>query len=277
MWRSVVTCVPVHIQPTSKRSQYPIEDLQILQQEQLFQDSTNYNRQVLPNIRPIPKSKFLYKGLAYKEVQKIPGIIHDNNNNNNNDHNTDLFKKPLIDYNLAQAYVRYEVNASRAKHIPRQLPSSTITTTTTTSKLHIKDQQLIKNHTSLDLRDMRKRIIKGTTLNHRPAPQSASWIPGRTDNKSSLGSEVLLSAQILSTLNHAPISPSPFPLISPLQKHTTIHTTPLNTNCRPSTSKSSIPQKQTTVLEMPILTKYVNRPRSITRRTPTTELVANES
>ncbi|CAF0750715.1 unnamed protein product [Rotaria sordida] len=240
MWRSVVTCVPVHIQPTSKRSQYPIEDLQILQQEQLFQDSTNYNRQVLPNIRPIPKSKFLYKGLAYKEVQKIPGIIHDNNNNNNNnDHNTDIFKKPLIDYNLAQAYVRYEVNASRAKHIPRQLPSSTITTTTTTSKLHIKDQQLIKNHTSLDLRDMRKRIIKGTTLNHRPAPQSASWIPGRTDNKSSLGSE--------------------------------------NTNCRPSTSKSSIPQKQTTVLEMPILTKYVNRPRSITRRTPTTELVANES
>ncbi|CAF3479503.1 unnamed protein product, partial [Rotaria sp. Silwood2] len=57
MWRSVVTCVPVQIKPISKRSQYAIEDLQALQQEQLFQDSTGYNRQVLPNIRPIPKSK----------------------------------------------------------------------------------------------------------------------------------------------------------------------------------------------------------------------------
>ncbi|CAF2585101.1 unnamed protein product [Rotaria sp. Silwood2] len=265
MWRSVVTCVPVQIKPISKRSQYAIEDLQALQQEQLFQDSTGYNRQVLPNIRPIPKSKFVYKGLAYKEVQKIPGIIDDNND----DHNTDLFKKPLIDYNLAQAYVRYEVNASRTKQIPRQPPSSIITTATT-SKIHIKDQQLMKNQTSLDLREMRKRIVKGTTLSYRPAPQSASWTPGRADNKSSLGSEVLLPARIVSTVNNAPISSPPLALTSPLQKSTT------NTNCRPSTSKSSIPQKQTTVVEMPILTKYVNRPRSITRRTPSLELVANE-
>ncbi|CAF1009723.1 unnamed protein product [Rotaria sp. Silwood1] len=244
MWRSVVTCVPVQIKPISKRSQYSIEDLQTLQQEQLLQESTSYNRQVLPNIRPIPKSKFVYKGLAYKEVQKIPGIIHDNND----DHNIDVFKKPLINYNLAQAYVRYEVNASRTKQIPRQPPSSTITTATT-AKSNIKDQQLLRNQTSLDLREMRKRIVKGTTLSYRPAPQSASWTPGRADNKSSLGSEVLLPTQYIST----------------------------NTNFRPSTSKSSIPQKQTTALEMPILTKYVKRPRSITRRTPTPELVANET
>ena len=35
----------------------------------------------------------------------------------NNTINT--LKKPLIDYNLAQAYVRYEVNAERLKQIPR--------------------------------------------------------------------------------------------------------------------------------------------------------------
>jgi hypothetical protein len=46
---------------------------------------------------------------------------------------------------------------------------------------------------------------------------------------------------------------------------------------RPSTSKSSIPYKQTTVIEMPILTKYVHRPRSISRTTPSAELVANAS
>ncbi|CAF3092070.1 unnamed protein product [Rotaria socialis] len=246
MWRSVVTCAPVQIKPISKRSQYAIEELQAFQLEQTLQDSTGYTRQVLPNIRPIPKSKFVYKGLAYKEAKKIPGINHEIHD----DHNTDPFKKPLIDYNLAQAYVRYEINAERAKHIPRHLPSSTIMTTTSTmttttnvaaARFHAKDQQLQKTQTSLDLREIRKRIVKGSTLITRPVPQSASWTPGRSDNKSMLGSEVLLYTRSLSTLNHAPTLPSspppppplqlaqPAPLLSfssQLPKQHIIHTTP---------------------------------------------------
>ncbi|CAF4124597.1 unnamed protein product [Rotaria magnacalcarata] len=280
MWRSVVTCAPVQIKPISKRSQYAIEHLQAFQLEQTLQDSTGYTRQVLPNIRPIPKSKFVYKGLAYKEVKKMHGINHEIHD----DHNTDPFKKPLVDYNLAQAYVRYEINAERAKHIPQHLPPSTIMTTTsamTTSnvadaRFHAKDQQLQKTQTSLDLREIRKRIVKGSTLISRPIPQSASWTPGRSDNKSMLGSEVLLSTRSLSTLNHTHTSssspPPPAPLLSfssQLPKQHIIHTTP-------ALSQHFENYPQTTVLEMPILTKYVNRPRSILRHTPTAELTATE-
>lgn len=235
MWRSIVTCVPVQVKPISKRSQYAIEDLQALQQDQVLHDATGYHRQVLPNIRPIPKSKFVYKGLAYKEVKKIPGIIH----NNRGDQTPELYTKPLVDYNLAQAYVRYEVNAERTKQVSRNHPPpSTVTavtavttssTTGTSSKLHTKDQQLTKTQTSLDLREMRKRIVRGTTLNVRAAPQSASWTPGRSDNKSTLGSEVLLPTRSFSTLNHAPIVPQSPPLLpssSPIPKQNILNTTP---------------------------------------------------
>ena len=203
MWRSVVTCIPVQIKPISKRSEHAIEDLQLLQQEQLLHDPTGLNRQVLPNIRPVPKSKFRYKGLAYKEVKKIPGMNREDTTATNN--NTNTLKKPLIDYNLAQAYIRHEVNAARTKQLAAP-PTSTMT----------------KTHTSLDLREMRKRIIKGTTVNSHPIPQSASWRPRRVDNKTTIGSEVHLPLRGLSTLNSAPtISPLAF------QQHPTIHTTPI--------------------------------------------------
>jgi hypothetical protein len=195
MWRSVVTCIPVQIKPISKRNQYPIEDLQTLEQEQVSRD----NRQVLPNIRPIPKSKFVYKGLAYKEVRKLPGIITETDDDNHNN-NINSLKKPLIDYNLAQAYVRYEVNAERTKNILRQPP---------------KDQQLTKTSTTLDLREIRKRTVKGTTLPYRPTPQSAPFKPGRVDHRSASATEVLLPIRGVSTLNHA------------LQHHAITRTTPI--------------------------------------------------
>ncbi|CAF1520106.1 unnamed protein product, partial [Adineta steineri] len=76
------------------------------------------------------------------------------------------------------SYVRYEINAERARHIPQHLPPSTIMATTsamTTSnvadaRFHAKDQQLQKTQTSLDLREIRKRIVKGSTLISRPIP-----------------------------------------------------------------------------------------------------------
>jgi len=219
MWRSVATCMPVQIKPMSKRSQYAIEDLQELQQEQLVQDSTGYNRQVLPNIRPIPKSKFVYKGLAYKEVTKIPGIKNENDDKNS----AGSLKKPLIDYNLTQAYIRYEVNAARAQQTFRQPP---LPPTTTPATLNGKDQRFTKIQTPLDLREMRKRIIKGTTFAYRPTPQSASWGSGRNDNKSKLDSEVLLPIRSLSTLNNA-LTTAPLVFTSQLQQYATTHTTPI--------------------------------------------------
>ncbi|CAF2150101.1 unnamed protein product [Rotaria magnacalcarata] len=228
MWQSVVTCAHVQAKPISKRSRHAMEDLQALQQEQSVQDPTGYNRQVLPNIRPVPKSKFVYKGLAYKETQKLPGIT----NGTGNDNDGNALQKPLVAYNLAQAYARYEINAARAKHGFRQPPPSAVTAAV------LKDQSS-PLQTSVDLREMRKRIVRGTTLAYRPPPQSVAWTPGRADHRSTLGSEIA--------------------------------------HRRPSTSKSSIPQKQTTVIEMPIVTKNINQPQSSSRFTTTSELFAGVS
>jgi hypothetical protein len=212
MWQSVTTCAHVQVKPISKRSQHAIEDLQALQQEQSIQDPTGYNRQVLPNIRPVPKSKFIYKGLAYKESLKLPSIV--NGNENDTDENT--LQKPLVAYNLAQAYARYEINAARAKQNLAQPPPSAATAAV------IKDRQS-PLQTSLELRERRKRIIKGTTLAYRPPPQSTSWTPGRGVHRSALGSEVLLPIRGLNTFNPAPL---PFALPSPKQQRSTVYPTP---------------------------------------------------
>lgn len=198
MWQSVVTSAHVQTKPISKRSRNAMEDLQALQQEQSIQDPTGYNRQVLPNIRPVPKSKFVYKGLAYKETQKLPGIGggHGSENEGN------ALQKPLISYNLAQAYARYEINAARAKQDIRQPPPSAVTTAVAKEHSHA-----IPMQTSVDIREMRKRIVRGTTLAYRPPPQSVAWTPGRGDHRSTLGSEVLVPVKSLKTITNAPLSP----------------------------------------------------------------------
>jgi hypothetical protein len=213
MWQSVVTCAQVRVKPISKRSQHAMEDAQALQQEQSLQDPTGYNRQVLPNIRPVPKSKFVYKGLAYKESQKLPGITI----GNGIDTDGNALQKPLIAYNLAKAYARYEINAARAKQSLRQPPPTAATGGAT------KDHQ---SHlqTSPDIREMRKRIVRGTTLAYRPPTQSVAWTPGRADHGSTLGSEVLLPVRNLNTLCHTPISLA-YPSYEQ-QQHITMHTTP---------------------------------------------------
>lgn len=221
MWRSIVTCVPVQIKPMSKRSQHAIEELQ---QEQFVHDQAGNHRQVLPNIRPMPKAKFVYKGLAYKEVKKIPGIINENDDN----HSSNSLKKPLIDYNLAQAYIRYEVNAERAKTILRPaLPSPSPPPPTTATGSHTADQQHSRNTTSLDLRQMRKRIVRGTTFGVRPIAQSASWMSGRSQNKSALSSEVFLPGKRIQTSNSALTEPLLSLYTSSTQQHAIAHSTPI--------------------------------------------------
>ena len=207
MWQSVVTCAPVSIKPISKRSQHAIDDLHALQQEQSLLDPTGYHRQVLPNIRPIAKSKFVYKGLAYKESQKLPGI-HQSQQIDTEDN---TLQKPLIAYNLAQAYARYEIDAARAKQSLRPPPPPSAATGGIS-------KDLIPNHlqTSIDLRERRKRIVKGTTLSYRPPTQSMIWTPGRADQRSAVPSEVLQREN--------PLSHTFLP--SPRSSHFTVHTTP---------------------------------------------------
>lgn len=209
MWQSIVTSNHMPPKAISKRSQHAIEDLQALQQEQSLQDPTGYNRQVLPNIRPVPKSKFVYKGLAYKESQKHPGIY----NGNGSDDEESTLQKPLVSYNLAQAYARHEINAARAKQNLQQQPPPPSAVTA----------RILPREPSHDLREIRKRIIRGTTLAYRPPPQSSSWTPGRGDHRSTLGSEVLLSVRSFNTTNQTPSS-LVFP--TPPQTFVTAHPTP---------------------------------------------------
>ena len=203
----------MEIKPMSKRLPHTMEDIQALEEEQLAQDSNGYQRPVLPNIRPIPKSKFVYKGLAYKEAKKIAGNNTTENEDSRHQYSSDGFKKPLIDYNLAQAYVRHEVNNERTKYINRQSLSSAVQPPT-----------LIKTQASVDLREIRKRIVKGTTLPYRPLPQTTTWAPSRI-SKSRISSEVPYPARNISTLERIyTISPFVFTLYYP---HATLHTTPL--------------------------------------------------
>ncbi|CAF0814921.1 unnamed protein product [Didymodactylos carnosus] len=161
MWQSVKTCAPIQIKPISKRSKHLIEDMQHLQQEQNIQDPTGYYRQVLPNIKPIPKYKNIYKGLAYKEGKKIAS------NNSEND-----APKPLVSYNLAQAYARFEINASKNKGQQKQQEQQQ-----TPFNTPFKEQT--PTATNYDIKEMRKRIVRGTTLAYRPPPVTGNWTPGR--------------------------------------------------------------------------------------------------
>lgn len=201
MWQSVVTCAPIRIKAISKRSQNAIDDLHALQQEQSLLDPTGYHRQVLPNIRPVPKSKFIYKGLAYKESQRLPGI----NQSQNSDNDENTLQKPLIAYNLAQAYARYEIEGARAKNSIRPPPPPSAAT-----GMNSKDLPQSHLQASLDLRERRKRIVKGTTLSYRPPTQSMIWTPGRVEPRSAVPSEVLpKSKRITRTSTDAPLLPSP--------------------------------------------------------------------
>ena len=182
MWQSVVTCAPIRIKAISKRSQNAIDDLHALQQEQSILDPTGYNRQVLPNIRPVAKSKFIYKGLAYKESQRLPGL----NASQTTENDETTLQKPLVAYNLAQAYARYEIDAARAKQSGRPPPPPSAATGMNSKDLSSQSHL----QTSLDLRERRKRIVKGTTLSYRPPTQSMIWTPGRGDQRSTVPSEV---------------------------------------------------------------------------------------
>jgi hypothetical protein len=195
MWQSSFTSSHNRIKRILKRSQHADEDLP---QKQLLKDPINYHPQVLPNIRPVAKSKYVHKGLAYKESQRLPRISNDNNFN---------------DYTLHQAYSQHRINATR---VP-QLPSITMAATITNDH----QSQL---PTSFDLREIRKRIVKGSTVACRTPTQSAVWTSSQGDNGSTISSQTFLPVQTLNLSNHvslAFVSPS-----SHQQKYKTTHAIP---------------------------------------------------
>ncbi|CAF3780770.1 unnamed protein product [Adineta steineri] len=280
MWRSVVTCIPTPKKPISKRSQHALEDMRLIKQKQLVDDPIGSNRPVLPNIRLIPKTKFLYKGLAYKEVKKISGI-----SNEYDDYSTNSLRRPLVDYNRTQAYIRHEVNTARTKRMYQPPPTAQ----------SINGEQSSRSPTVTDIREVRKRIVRGTTVAHHPASRR----PGRTDTSSVLESEVLVPVRGFSTLSHLPAATSlvttsipqhnvtgyTSPMVSQnfdipsIETHINIIPLPSTTEQRPSTAKSKLSSsaQQTNGSEKPLLTKYVNRPRSTSRTTPTTDIILDTS
>ncbi|UJR33270.1 hypothetical protein I4U23_020725 [Adineta vaga] len=273
MWRSVVTCMPAPKKPISKRSQHALDDIRAMKQQHILQDPIGSNRPVLPNIRLIPKTKFLYRGLAFKEVKKISGITDENDDNILNS-----LKRPLVDYDRTQAYIRHEINIARSKQKPQQ----------TSKQQNTNDEAMARSQTVLDIRETRKRIVKGTTATHYPASKR----PGRPERSALLSSEVLVPVRNFSSLSNAPISSSVVCASLPPQNYKTGYTSPMasqnfdvpsmetnltvsvvqNPEQRPVTGKSSNASQQINANEKTLLTKYVKRPRSTTRHTPTGEL-----
>lgn len=208
MWRSVITCMPAPKKPISKRSQHALDDIRAMKQQHIAQDPFGFNRPVLPNIRVVPKTKFLYRGLAYKEVQKIPGVVDDNDENS-----VVSLKRPLVDYDRAQTYARHEVQATRTKQKRRAPPAAP----------QPDDEQMTRSQTVLDLRETRKRIVKGTTATHYPASKR----PGRAERSTLASSEVLVPIRGISNLPNVPASSSALCMSSRHQNHKTGYVSPM--------------------------------------------------
>ena len=192
LWRSTIAGAPVATRLNSKRNPHTAEHLHILRREPSMHNRTVYQQQVLPNVRSTPKSKLLHKGLAYKEVKKFPGVVPG--------------------YKMGNAK---ELDPSRSM---RTINVGSIST--------LKHDQATKSHTSLDLREIRKRIIRGNTLAYQSSALSTSSISGRSDLLSTLDIEVLLPIRGLSTCSHAPLV-SPQSYTAQLQAHLTLHNTPV--------------------------------------------------
>ncbi|CAF0730479.1 unnamed protein product [Adineta ricciae] len=274
MWRSVVTCMPAPKKPISKRSQHALDDIRAMKQQHILQDPIGSNRPVLPNIRLVPKTKFLYKGLAFKEVKKISGITDEYE-----DISLNSLKRPLVDYSRTEAYMRHEINAARSKQKPRQKLNAQ----------NANDEPMTRSQTVLDIRETRKRIVKGTTATHYPASKR----PGRPERNELSGSEVLVPIRNFSSLSNVPISTSVVCPSLPAQHYKAGYTSPMTsqnfdipsieTNLtvsivqqpeqRPPTGKSSTISQAMNTSEITLLTKYVKRPRSTARQAPAESVV----
>lgn len=218
MWSSIVTCVPVQVQPMSKRRQHTIDDLKALQQSQNSNYSKANQRPVLPNIRPIPKTKYLYRGLAFKEGRRISAI----GSPTPQKPIQQTEEKPLVDYNLSQAYVRYD------DHVTKTVTKSRTSKSAKNIASMKMDSPIQRLPTSVDIREIRKRIVKGSTLSyHPPASQTNGWTQSRNENKAHTSSEVFLPRS-LSTVSYTP-SLLTLACTSQLQHHSTIHNTPILT------------------------------------------------
>jgi hypothetical protein len=169
-----------------------------------YRHSMAQHRSILPHVKTTPTSKHLHKGLAYKEVRRMPGMRIERSANNS------AFEKPLVTYDLTQAYLPYGENLVDK----RSTQTSSITHKSPASKLN-------------DLREMRKRIVKGNTRSRL----SLANIHGRAtmDSESMMieNSEVALPLcrgyTVLDTHSHV----SSFISTSRHQRHTTLRNTPV--------------------------------------------------
>ncbi|UJR13923.1 hypothetical protein I4U23_000928 [Adineta vaga] len=175
---SLYTSSHTRLKPILKTSQQSIED-QV--QKQSSKDLLKHKRQILPNIHLVPKPKLIHKGLAYKESQKLPSLTNEMNSN--------LSQQPF------EPHIQHTSHSTRAKQKQQQvsfIPASTL---------------LTQNHSIFDLREIRKRIIKGaTTTSNRTPIQSMAWSPTSTDRNLMSNSDISRSVQTINLSNHVPLS-----------------------------------------------------------------------
>jgi hypothetical protein len=161
----------------------------------------------------------LCKGLAYKEVQKLPGL-HSNINGNQNSNEND---KTLIGSNRSRIHGHNEIQLTGDGQTSRPVPSLNDTI------LLSRDRSTSQMQTSHDIRDIRKRIVKGSTLSHLQSSKTNSWINGQTRAKSMIGLQVLRSVSNLTPANRAQYL-SPIACTSQSPHYAAIHTTPIQSD-----------------------------------------------
>ncbi|CAF1513424.1 unnamed protein product [Adineta ricciae] len=171
-WLSIFTTSLTRSKPVWKPGQLPTDDRN-------EEKSSKDKRQILPNIRPIPKPKLIHRGLAYKESK--------NRANFTNQIKSDTSQQA---FNLNESHSQKPSHPIQVRQNHHQLSFTARTSNST------------KDQASVDLREIRKRIIKGptTTSFHTPA-QYIPRLPSPIEHKPPLNPSIYLPGQVFNSSN----------------------------------------------------------------------------
>ncbi|CAF0911594.1 unnamed protein product [Adineta ricciae] len=195
-WLSILTTSLTRSKPVWRPGQLPKDDPS-------EEKSSKDKRQILPNIRPIPKPKLIRRGLAYKESKQRASFT--------NQIKSDTCQQA---FNLNESHSQKSSHPTQARHNHHQ-PSFTRRTSNST-----------KDQASVDLREIRKRIIKGPTTAtsfHTPA-QHMPRLPSPIEHKPLLNPSMYLPDQVFNSSNLTAAASS----VTPQHqfKHNAAYTTP---------------------------------------------------
>ena len=194
-WHSIFTNSPTRSKPVWKPGQLPTDNPS---EEKSYKDK----RQILPNIRPMPKPKLIHKGLAYKESKKTANFT--------NQIKSDTCQQA---FNLNESRNQKPSHPTQARHNHYQTSFTARTSNST------------KDQASVDLREIRKRIIKGpTTTSFHTLTQHIPRLPSPIEHKPLLNPTIHLPGQVFNSSNLTTTASS----VTPQHqfKHNAAYTTP---------------------------------------------------